>query len=138
MILIINKSTLEVASWYDGEANQAAYGGPWGDPNQFAHMELPEGMDRACLDISLDGDEVVIEADAAAEAARDAAALAAAWDAMRAERNRRLSACDYTQLADAPLDAGQKAAWASHRQDLRDLPENTVDPLSPSWPSEPA
>ena len=31
-----------------------------------------------------------------------------------------------------------KNAWATYRNQLRDLPENTVDPLNPIWPSIPA
>jgi hypothetical protein len=50
---------------------------------------------------------------------------AAAWAALRAERNARLAASDWTQVADAPVDA---AAWAAYRQALRDMPENTADP----------
>lgn len=53
----------------------------------------------------------------------------------RAERDRALSASDWTQLADAPVD---KAAWATYRQELRDLPQQPgfpdVDmPHSPDW-----
>jgi hypothetical protein len=59
---------------------------------------------------------------------------AAAWAALRAERTARLSACDWTQVADAPVDA---AAWAAYRQALRDLPANTIDPFSPTWPVPP-
>jgi hypothetical protein len=58
-----------------------------------------------------------------------------AWAALRAERNARLSASDWTQVADAPVDA---AAWAAYRQALRDMPENTADPLAPVWPAQPA
>jgi hypothetical protein len=54
--------------------------------------------------------------------------------ALRAERNARLSASDWTQVADAPVDA---AAWAAYRQALRDMPENTADPLAPVWPAQP-
>jgi len=39
---------------------------------------------------------------------------------VRAKRNELLTATDWTQLADAPVD---KAAWAAYRQALRDLPE---------------
>lgn len=60
---------------------------------------------------------------------------AQAWAALRAERNARLSASDWTQVADAPVDA---AAWAGYRQALRDLPETTADPASPIWPKPPA
>jgi len=59
----------------------------------------------------------------------------AAMQALRRERNRRLAACDWTQVPDAPVD---QAAWAVYRQQLRDLPENTQDPRSPVWPTPPA
>lgn len=53
---------------------------------------------------------------------------------LRSDRNAKLSACDWTQAADSPVD---KAAWAIYRQALRDLPSNTVDPLNPVWPTPP-
>jgi len=42
-------------------------------------------------------------------------------DAIRIERNIRLSSCDWTQLSDSVCN---KKAWATYRQALRDLPEN--------------
>ena len=39
---------------------------------------------------------------------------------VRAARDRALSASDWTQVADAPVD---KESWATYRQALRDLPE---------------
>ena len=65
-------------------------------------------------------------------------ATAKAWADLRAERDRKLLATDYTQLPDAPLTAQQKTDYATYRQALRDLPANTVDPNNPSWPVEPA
>ena len=59
---------------------------------------------------------------------------AAAWDDLRARRNKLLASCDWTQVADAPVDA---AAWAAYRQSLRDLPSNTADPHNPIWPTPP-
>lgn len=58
-------------------------------------------------------------------------------DLLRAERNRRIAACDWTQLPDAALSAEQKAAWASYRQALRDLPEATADLDNVAWPVKP-
>lgn len=55
--------------------------------------------------------------------------------ALRVQRNAKLSASDWTQLADAP--DGKKAAWAAYRQSLRDLPATVVDPSAPIWPQEP-
>jgi len=53
---------------------------------------------------------------------------------VRSDRNNRLSACDWTQLADAP---GDKAAWASYRQALRDVPSQEGFPWAITWPEEP-
>ena len=60
---------------------------------------------------------------------------ALAWKAIRAERDRLLAASDWTQVADAPVDA---AAWATYRQQLRDLPQNYILPDDVEWPEEPA
>jgi hypothetical protein len=42
--------------------------------------------------------------------------------AVRAERNRRLAACDWTQIPDSPLDAVTRGAWGVYREELRNLP----------------
>jgi hypothetical protein len=55
-------------------------------------------------------------------------------DAVRAERNNRLSASDWTQVADAPVD---KQAWASYRQALRDVPAQAGFPWGVQWPTQP-
>ena len=65
----------------------------------------------------------------------EAERLEAAWNNLRAQRNRLLSSCDWTQVPDAPVD---QAAWAAYRQALRDLPDNTIDPFNPVWPQQPA
>ena len=57
---------------------------------------------------------------------------------LRSERNKRLAECDWTQLSDAPLTDFKKNQWAEYRQTLRDLPENTVNYDSPTWPEEPS
>lgn len=59
------------------------------------------------------------------------------WPAIRAERDARLAATDWTQLPDAPLGASQSAAFAAYRQALRDLPDQFPDPASIVWPAEP-
>lgn len=46
-----------------------------------------------------------------------------AMTALRTERDRRLLACDWTQLPDVPLSASQVQAWRSYRKALRDTPE---------------
>lgn len=56
---------------------------------------------------------------------------------VRAERNRRLAACDWTQLADSPLDAATKAAWATYREELRAVPQQAGFPWEIVWPTQP-
>jgi hypothetical protein len=53
---------------------------------------------------------------------------------VRAERNEKLSASDWTQLPDAPVD---HAAWAAYRQDLRDVTAQAEFPWTINWPAQP-
>lgn len=53
---------------------------------------------------------------------------------VRDQRNRLLADCDWTQLADAPVDS---SAWAFYRQELRDIPEQANFPWDIIWPDEP-
>ncbi|MDB4512138.1 phage tail assembly chaperone [Arenicella sp.] len=53
---------------------------------------------------------------------------------LRLERGDLLQKSDWTQVPDAPVD---QAAWATYRQALRDLPQNTEDPSAPLWPTKP-
>jgi len=54
---------------------------------------------------------------------------------VRADRDQRLAASDWTQLPDNPL--ANKAAWATYRQALRDLPKETDFPWAVTWPTSP-
>lgn len=63
--------------------------------------------------------------------------LELAWLELRNKRNLLLTQCDYTQLADSPFSAEKKQEWAEYRQELRDLPDNTLDPLNPIFPLKP-
>ena len=53
---------------------------------------------------------------------------------IRSERSRRLAESDWTQVADSPVD---KAAWATYRQALRDVPTQTGFPWDVNWPAQP-
>lgn len=57
-----------------------------------------------------------------------------AWAVVRAERDRLLTACDWTQVADAPVDP---APWAAYRQTLRDIPQDFDSPDDVIWPEAP-
>jgi hypothetical protein len=76
---------------------------------------------------------------AEATAAQQEAAYKAQKDAeqatsVRAARNTKLAACDWTQLADAPVD---DLAWAAYRQALRDVTAQAGFPWNVTWPVEP-
>lgn len=53
---------------------------------------------------------------------------------VRAERNTKLTASDWTQVADAPVD---KAVWATYRQALRDISTQSGFPWEVTWPDAP-
>lgn len=63
--------------------------------------------------------------------------LAKAMAAVRAERDRRLQATDWSQIV-ADIPEKRRAAFAAYRQALRDLPAKTPDPRTPAWPKLPA
>ena len=72
----------------------------------------------------------VADMDNEAKAATDAAQATS----VRQQRDDKLSKCDWTQVADAPVD---KAAWATYRQALRDLPKEAGFPWDMTWPTAP-
>lgn len=53
---------------------------------------------------------------------------------VRSDRNALLSQSDWTQVADAPVD---KAAWATYRQALRDITDQSGFPHEVDWPVKP-
>lgn len=57
---------------------------------------------------------------------------------LRRERDALLSASDWSQFADAPLTAAQRAEWRAYRKALRDLPGTTPDLAAVAWPAPPA
>ena len=72
-------------------------------------------------------------------AADNEAAYKAAKDAdqaksVRASRDDKLKDCDWTQVADAPVD---KATWATYRQALRNVPTQAGFPWTITWPDAP-
>jgi hypothetical protein len=69
---------------------------------------------------------IVSDLDADASAAK----VGAQWAVVRAERNKLLADCDWTQLPDASADA---AAWAVYRQALRDI-TSQANPFNIVWP----
>ena len=57
------------------------------------------------------------------------------WEQIKLWRNAELARTDWTQIADAPTD---KAAWATYRQALRDLPAEGGLADDAEFPNAPA
>ena len=53
---------------------------------------------------------------------------------VRKQRDEKLAECDWTQVADAPVD---KAVWATYRQALRDITAQSGFPWTVEWPESP-
>lgn len=64
----------------------------------------------------------------------DVGAMAAA---ARADRAARLAASDWAALVDVPLTASQRKAWASYRDALRAVPQQSGFPADIIWPAPP-
>ena len=68
---------------------------------------------------------------------------AARAERVRAERDRRLAACDYLMMPDYPLPDASRAAWVDYRQALRNLtvqdgfPWTGADDEQCPWPTRP-
>jgi hypothetical protein len=72
----------------------------------------------------------VADMDVEAIAAKDAEQA----KSVRQQRGEKLKNSDWTQVADAPVD---KAAWATYRQALRDVTEQSSFPWTIDWPTQP-
>lgn len=56
---------------------------------------------------------------------------------VRRQRDALLAACDWTQATDSPLAASTKAAWATYRTALRNVPAQSGFPQTITWPTPP-
>lgn len=63
--------------------------------------------------------------------------LEALATSVRQQRNTLLAESDWTQLADSPLDADGKLAWALYRESLRMIPQQEGFPEAVNWPPKP-
>lgn len=52
----------------------------------------------------------------------------------RAVRDAEIATSDWTQVLDSPVD---RAAWATYRQALRDIPQQAGFPQAIVWPTKP-
>ena len=103
------------------------FNGPQAQPTRY-QVAFRDGVEQ--IDGKWYSKFSVSDMDAEGIAATDSAQAAA----VRADRNAKLSASDWTQVADAPVD---KAAWATYRQALRDISGQAGFPWTITWPTQP-
>lgn len=60
------------------------------------------------------------------------------WETVRAERNKLLFQCDWTQLLDASITTEERLLWQNYRQELKDIPQNFTDPDLVVFPIPPS
>jgi hypothetical protein len=53
------------------------------------------------------------------------------------KRQKLLYASDWTQIPNGPLTSAQQSAWATYRQELRDIPAQSGYPFNVIWPTPP-
>jgi hypothetical protein len=80
--------------------------------------------------IFIDGETTAAEQETAYKAIKDAEQASA----VRKSRGDKLADCDWTQVADSPVD---KAVWATYRQALRDITTQSGFPWTVTWPDAP-
>ena len=80
--------------------------------------------------VFIDGETTAAEQEAAYKAIKDAEQASA----VRKSRGTKLAECDWTQVADAPVD---KTVWATYRQALRDITKQDGFPWEITWPDAP-
>lgn len=103
------------------------FNGPQAQPTRY-QVAFRDGVEQ--IDGKWYSKFSVSDMDAEGIAATDSAQAAA----VRSDRNTKLSASDWTQVADAPVD---KAAWAAYRQALRDISGQAGFPWTIDWPEMP-
>ena len=72
------------------------------------------------------------------EAAHRASVDTVVAETVRAERDRKLAACDWTVLTDSPLTTAKKTEWKTYRAALRDISAAEGFPHTMEWPTEPS
>jgi hypothetical protein len=126
--------------WMEANGVQSVFEGPQATGgtvyqySQFAGIEQIDGKwytKYVLGPIFTDNDSgTAAEQEAAYKARRDSEQATN----VRNDRNNRLSESDWTQVEDSQVD---KAAWATYRQALRDVPTQAGFPWDVAWPTQP-
>jgi hypothetical protein len=101
---------------------------------EATHIEVVPPMDYRAVIVSKDESGAI-------QLAPDTDKMAEMYEweyqVIRNQRNDLLYKSDWTQIPGGPLTDEQKAAWATYRQQLRDLVIEGTCPLDFVWPTPP-
>ena len=98
------------------------------------------------ISFNLDGsvtrspDEIDVQEDLANDLVNHKSHINSGYQELRILRDNELKTSDWTQVPDSPLDSTTKAAWATYRTELRDLPSSAKAPywfVESDWPKAP-
>jgi hypothetical protein len=105
-------------------------------PEVTEEIEIPAVLDEQGIEITPASQQTVIVQPAKARLPQEFSVeiidlssqileetIAQKWTAFRADRDAKLSACDFTQLADAPLTSAEKLEYRNYRTYLRGAPD---------------
>ena len=85
-------------------------------------------------------DEIDVQEDLANDLVNHKSHINSGYQELRILRDNELKTSDWTQVPDSPLDSTTKAAWATYRTELRDLPSSAKAPywfVESDWPKAP-
>lgn len=110
--------------FYDTDMNYPSLPSDIIEITKEKHKELLEGANLHHKTIEVSGNELILVDQI----------IVTTWEIIRNKRDRLLTSSDYTQMPDWP---GDKAAWATYRQLLRDIPQTYSSPEEVVWPTAP-
>ena len=116
--------SLSTKGFYDTDLGYLTYPEDAIEITKSVYNYLLNGVNNLNKEIYLNGDQLSL---------RDKPVVIT-WDQIRDKRNYLLAQSDYTQMSDWP---GDKTAWATYRQTLRDIPQTYSAPEDVIWPTAP-
>lgn len=124
----VNPDTLQITHMYEYTEVD-----PSRDP-EATHIEVVPPLDYRAVAVSKDESGTI---QLAPDTGKMAEMYKHEYGVIRAQRNALLTKSDWTQIPGSPLADEQKAAWATYRQQLRDLVIDGSCPLDFVWPTPP-
>ena len=133
---IINKNTHSIIANYSASDIDYTKPGLTFDQSQLVHLIVPsEFIGNPFITVIQSNDQYTFQIDQVAVAQSVKEQL----DALRQERNKKLSACDWiVSVSDLQISSEIKQQWIIYRQELRNLLQTTTDPSNPVWPTPPS